>query len=161
MWDWSSVYWAGIFIQSIGARNRVGIGLSYRPARLHRLAELIDWNRFLGSLKVKNFGLSMNRDLESIPFWSRHRCICIALLLCKYLSCSQTNKKLYMHISPPPPSIAALATPPPSPSQCLTPPPKNPLSLWEVPRCNGAMQHWPFFACPSWRFHNLEGERRV
>jgi hypothetical protein len=30
----------------------VGIGLSYRPARLHRLAELIPWNRFLSSLKV-------------------------------------------------------------------------------------------------------------
>ena len=28
----------------MGARNRVGIGLSYRPARLHRLAELIPWN---------------------------------------------------------------------------------------------------------------------
>jgi hypothetical protein len=26
---------------SMGARNRVEIGLSYRPARLHRLAELI------------------------------------------------------------------------------------------------------------------------
>jgi hypothetical protein len=38
---------AGIFKQSIGARNRVGIGLSYRPARLHRLAELVPWNRFL------------------------------------------------------------------------------------------------------------------
>jgi hypothetical protein len=43
---------AGIFKQSMGARNRVGIGLSYRPARLLRLAELIPWNRFLGSLKV-------------------------------------------------------------------------------------------------------------
>jgi hypothetical protein len=32
---------AGIFKQSMGARNRVGIGLSYRPTRLHRLAELI------------------------------------------------------------------------------------------------------------------------
>jgi hypothetical protein len=32
---------AGIFKQSMGARNRVGIGLSYRPARLHRLAEFI------------------------------------------------------------------------------------------------------------------------
>jgi hypothetical protein len=33
---------AGIFEQSMGARNREGIGLSYRrPARLHRLAELI------------------------------------------------------------------------------------------------------------------------
>ncbi len=32
---------AGIFKQSMGARNRVGIGLSYRLARLHRLAESI------------------------------------------------------------------------------------------------------------------------
>jgi hypothetical protein len=32
---------AGIFKQSMGARNRVGTGLSYRPARLHRLAEFI------------------------------------------------------------------------------------------------------------------------
>jgi hypothetical protein len=31
----------GIFKQSMGARNRVGIGLSYPPARLHRLTELI------------------------------------------------------------------------------------------------------------------------
>ncbi len=48
---------AGIFKQSMEARNRVGIGLSYRPARLHRLAELIPWNRFRGSLKVKKFRL--------------------------------------------------------------------------------------------------------
>jgi hypothetical protein len=35
---------AGILEQSIRARNRVGIGLSYRPARL-----LIGWqNHFLG-----------------------------------------------------------------------------------------------------------------
>jgi hypothetical protein len=32
--------------------NRVGIRLSYRPARLHSLAELVPRNRFLGSLKV-------------------------------------------------------------------------------------------------------------
>jgi hypothetical protein len=31
---------AGVFKPSMGARNRVGIGLSYRPARLHSLAEL-------------------------------------------------------------------------------------------------------------------------
>ncbi len=43
---------AGIFKQSMGARNRVGIGLSYRPTRLHSLAELVSWNRFLGSFKV-------------------------------------------------------------------------------------------------------------
>jgi hypothetical protein len=43
---------AGNVKQSMGARNRVGIGLSYRPARVHGLAELIPLNRFLGSLKV-------------------------------------------------------------------------------------------------------------
>jgi hypothetical protein len=39
-------------IQYMGARHLVGIGLSYRPARLHRLAEIIPWNRFLGSIYV-------------------------------------------------------------------------------------------------------------
>ena len=43
---------AGIFKQSVEARNRVGIGLSYRPAWLHRPAEFIRWNRFLGSINV-------------------------------------------------------------------------------------------------------------
>ncbi len=52
-------YRAGIFKHLKGARNRVGIRLLYRPARLHRLEELIPWNRFLGSLKVYKFGLSM------------------------------------------------------------------------------------------------------
>jgi hypothetical protein len=36
-----TVHCAGIFKQSMGARNRVGIGLSYRPARLHSLVELL------------------------------------------------------------------------------------------------------------------------
>ncbi len=36
---------AGIFNQSMGARNRVGMGLSYQPARLHSEAELVPWNR--------------------------------------------------------------------------------------------------------------------
>jgi hypothetical protein len=35
-----------------GARNGVGIGLWYRPARLHSLAELVPGSRFLGFLKV-------------------------------------------------------------------------------------------------------------
>ncbi len=45
------------FKQSMGDRNRLGIGLSHRSARLHSLAESVSWNRFLGSLKVKKFGL--------------------------------------------------------------------------------------------------------
>ncbi len=53
--DLGFVLCAGIFKQSMGARNRVGIGLSYyRPARLHSLAEWVPWNRFLGSLKSLN-----------------------------------------------------------------------------------------------------------
>ncbi len=32
------------------------IGLSYQPARLHSLEELVLWNRCLGSFKVKKFG---------------------------------------------------------------------------------------------------------
>jgi hypothetical protein len=43
---------AEILEQSMGARNRIGIGLSYRSARLHRLAESNTWHRFRGSLKV-------------------------------------------------------------------------------------------------------------
>jgi hypothetical protein len=43
---------AGIFKQLLEARNQVGIGLWFRPARLHSLAELASWNRFLGFLKV-------------------------------------------------------------------------------------------------------------
>jgi hypothetical protein len=43
---------AGIFKKSMGARYRGGIGLSYQPARPHRLAELMPWHRFLGSIKV-------------------------------------------------------------------------------------------------------------
>jgi hypothetical protein len=37
-------YRAGIFKPSMGARNQVGTGLSYRI--------IIPWNRFLGSIKV-------------------------------------------------------------------------------------------------------------
>ncbi len=36
-----TAFCAGIFKQSMGARNRVGIGLSYRPASLNRLALLV------------------------------------------------------------------------------------------------------------------------
>jgi hypothetical protein len=53
---------AGILKQFIEVRNRVGIGLSYWPARLHSLAELVPWNRFWGSLKVLQFGLRSLQD---------------------------------------------------------------------------------------------------
>ncbi len=40
-------YCAGILEQSIGVRNREGIRLSHRPARLYWLVKSIPWNRFL------------------------------------------------------------------------------------------------------------------
>jgi hypothetical protein len=41
---------AVIFKKSMGARHRGGIGFSYRPARLQRLAEFIPWNQFRGPI---------------------------------------------------------------------------------------------------------------
>jgi hypothetical protein len=59
----------GIFKQSVGDRNRVGIGLSYRSAKLHRLAELIPGNQFLGSLKISKFGLRVLSFYCCRPNW--------------------------------------------------------------------------------------------
>jgi hypothetical protein len=56
---------AGIFKKSMGARHREGIGLSYRPAILHRMAELMPWNRFLGLINVLKCGLCM--DVQCVP----------------------------------------------------------------------------------------------
>ncbi len=61
---------ARIFKQSLGARNRAGIGLSYRPARLHRLAEFILWNQFLSYLNVYKYGLRLHWLVELVP-WNR------------------------------------------------------------------------------------------
>ncbi len=61
-------YRAGIFKQSMRARNRVGIGLSYRPARLHSPGGTGRWKSILGLLlKVWKFCLRfMQRDLASL-----------------------------------------------------------------------------------------------
>jgi hypothetical protein len=47
----------------MGARHRVGIGLLYRPARLHRLAEFIPWNRFRGPIHVQKYQLRLESDV--------------------------------------------------------------------------------------------------
>jgi hypothetical protein len=59
---------AGIVEQSILAYRK---GLSYRPARLHRLAESIPRNQFLRSVKVKKIP-SQGEDASSPPQF-RHR----------------------------------------------------------------------------------------
>ncbi len=60
-----------------GYRSRVGIGLAYRPARLHRLVKSVPWNRFLAPSKFKNTvfvystvytpGVSWNKKKERRP----------------------------------------------------------------------------------------------
>ncbi len=62
--SWES--WAGIFKESLGARNRGGIELSYRSARLHRLAEFIPWDRFLGFINVWKYGLGYTPPLSTL-----------------------------------------------------------------------------------------------
>jgi hypothetical protein len=57
-----------------GARNRVGIGLSYRLARLHVLADMINWNRCLGPIKVKKFGLCFFIELWTLWTICLHTC---------------------------------------------------------------------------------------
>jgi hypothetical protein len=47
----------------------------YRPAKLHRLADLIPWNLFLGSLNVYKFGLRLLklRYASGLPLVYRRR----------------------------------------------------------------------------------------
>jgi hypothetical protein len=71
---------AGIFKQSMGTWNRVGIELSYRPARLHRLVELIPWNsipRHHKSLKIR----LLSTVLDVFHVWNTVTCACPAPLL--------------------------------------------------------------------------------
>ncbi len=60
--DWLLVDCAGILEQSTGAKNRERIGLSYRPARLHRLADSLPWNLFLVSLKFNSVRFDWKSD---------------------------------------------------------------------------------------------------
>jgi hypothetical protein len=69
-----SLVCAGIFEQSMGARIRVRIGLSYRPARLHRLAESISGlhNSFkIGALFPSVCTVhSMNKSYKNISVYT-------------------------------------------------------------------------------------------
>jgi hypothetical protein len=75
----------------MGARNRGGIRLSYRPSRLHRLVEFIPWNRFLGSikrLKIRAQYTARRTDgfIEGILRWVR---------------CTKSLRVLFLHRRPP------------------------------------------------------------
>ncbi len=61
---------AGIFKKSMGARHRGGIGFSYRPARLDRLAEFIPWNQFRGPINIQKYGL-LSPNFKKAKFLAR------------------------------------------------------------------------------------------
>jgi hypothetical protein len=65
--DRTKPVFAGIFKQSMGARNRAGIGLSYWSARLHKLAESIPHLR--KTLKVP----SLCRNFSTVYGGHRNR----------------------------------------------------------------------------------------
>jgi hypothetical protein len=87
-WGKSHEYCAGIFKQSMGARNRVGIEFSYRPARIHTYAGGFESLESIpGLLKslFKNLGSDLKCRVEkTIPpsprIWTR---ITRALLVSK------------------------------------------------------------------------------
>jgi hypothetical protein len=84
---------AVIFKQSMRARNQVGIGLSYRPARLRRLPEFIPWNQFHKRLKkraqaTKAGGID---SLKSIPEILKHLQIRALAVLSPSHSCPTIN----------------------------------------------------------------------
>ncbi len=58
-------------------RSWVEKGLSYRSARLHRLAESIHWNRLLGSLKILTYRLLPLCSVQSTVVYSTEvQCHC-------------------------------------------------------------------------------------
>jgi hypothetical protein len=83
------------FKQSMGTRNRVGIGLSYRPARLHspgRIGSLESILGLLKSLKIRALAGRYNNpiptrflapiDCFKIPAQELFSCICIVTIFC-------------------------------------------------------------------------------
>jgi hypothetical protein len=67
--SWSIFNRAEIFKQSMGARNRVGMGLSYRPARLHRLGG----THSLESLPGLHKRLKIRAQHTLWALWPTHR----------------------------------------------------------------------------------------
>ncbi len=91
---------ARIFKQSMGARNRVGRGLSYRLARLHVLADMSNWNRCLGSIKVLKFGLYF-LEVDTLDNLLIHTCDmfpldCVLLLIFNRVSWPFLSRYLYL-----------------------------------------------------------------
>ncbi len=75
-------YSAGILEQSMGARKRVGIGLSYRLVRQHRLAESIP-----GLLKNLKLGPYILYILVQLNLSSDNLPLCGNTRILKYKNC--------------------------------------------------------------------------
>ncbi len=66
---------AGILNNLWGLETELEQGCRTGPARLYSLAELVPWNRFLGSLKVKNSGSGGPVRNSKIPALFTIECI--------------------------------------------------------------------------------------
>jgi hypothetical protein len=75
-------YSAGILEQSMGARNQVGMGLSYRLVRQHRLAESIP-----GLLKNLKLGPYILYVLVQLNMPSDNLALCGNTRIFKYKKC--------------------------------------------------------------------------
>jgi hypothetical protein len=65
---------AEIFNQSLGSRNRVGIGLSYQPTRLHRAGGIHSLESNLGlhkRLKIRALHTKIWASFNSLPVRSK------------------------------------------------------------------------------------------
>jgi hypothetical protein len=110
------VFCAGIFKQSMWARNRVGLGLSYRHAKLQAggINSLESIPELLKSLKFR--ALHWLNIQIATPDGQKHclficRCGCVCLCVCLSLSLSPslnhnlniTSQSLPIYLYPPPP----------------------------------------------------------
>ncbi len=69
----SFTFRAGIFKKSMGVRHRGGIGFSYRPARLHRLAEFIPWHQFRSPINILKYRLRVPKQEKRTVILSSFR----------------------------------------------------------------------------------------
>ncbi len=88
-WTWNTFICAGIFKQSIGARNRVGLGLSYRYARLHTTQPcgIGSLQSILGLLKSLKIRTKLSRSRNKKPTISKP-----AIESCYVISCVQNSE---------------------------------------------------------------------
>jgi hypothetical protein len=91
----------------MGTRNRIVIGLSYRPARLHRQARFLPWSPFLGSINVQKYW--------ALNLFKKRQCLVHA----SHMYCISHRVGRVLSVSP----VVGIGTPHPFSSRRVCPPP--------------------------------------